>query len=203
MLAAQHPLLCGMNGIGMKYKLILAGICISIILAGWWIYKSPQKDVFKKIQWSIDEATGKEVPLFELYYKWDEVEENDPTWMIFPKEGKWWVVDLRDVMRLYSEVKPKSDLYDKIRKYRQEFTHTWIENRKFQPKASRYEAVMTTFGFSILFSIERHAFSDILEGTKDFSEGRLYPDQPELSEIENHRFSSLANKSVREFNTFL
>ncbi len=160
----------------MKHKLILVGICISIIIAGWWIYNGPQKEVSKKIQWSIEEETRNEVPLFLLHYKWDGVEENDPTWMIFPKEGKWWVVDLRDVMRLYSEVKSESDLREKIRKYRQEFTFNWIENRKFEPKASRYEAVMTALGFNMLFGTERHALFDFLEGTKDFDEGRLRPD---------------------------
>lgn len=160
----------------MRYKLILAGIFILIFVAGWWVYQGSQKDISKKIQWSIDEETRKEVPLFLLHYKWNGVEENDPTWMIFPKEGKWWVVDLRDLMLIYSEVKSESELRDKIRKYRQEFTYSWIENRKFEPKASRYEAIMIALGFNMLFNTERYAFFDFLEGTKDFDEGRLRPD---------------------------
>ena len=157
----------------MRYKLILAGISILIIVAGWWIYEGPRKDVSKKIQWSIDEETKKEVPLFHLHYKWNGVEEKDPLWMIFPKEGKWWVVDLIDVMRVYSEVISESELRDRVKKYRQEFTSSWIENRRFEPKASRYEAVMTALGFAMLFHAERDAFFDLLEGTKDFDEGRL------------------------------
>lgn len=160
----------------MRPKLILAGILISILVAGWWIYTGPQKDVSKKIQWSIDEETGKEVPIFLLHYKWNGVEENDPTWVIFPKEGKWWVVDLRDVIRIYPEVKSESELRNKIRKYTEEFTYSWIKNRRFEPKASRYEVIMTALGFNMLFSTERHAFFDFLEGTKDFDEGRLRPD---------------------------
>ena len=160
----------------MKYKLILVGICISIIIIGWWIYNGPQKEVSKKVQWSIDEETGNEAPLFLLHYKWDGVEENDPTWIIFQKEGKWWVVDLRDVMRLYSKVKSESDLREKLRKYRKKFTFNWIETRKFEPKASHYETVMIALGFDMLFSTERHAFFDFLEWTKDFDEGRLRPD---------------------------
>lgn len=62
---------------------------------------------------------------------------------------------------------------------------------------------MTALGFSMIFDTEQHAFVDILEGTKDFNEGRLRPEKREISEKEHQEFSLLANQSVSEFNSFL
>ena len=159
----------------MRGKLIPAGVFIIIIVIGWWIYEAPQKDISQKTKWAVDEETKREVPLFELYYKWDGVEETDPTWMIFPKEGKWWVLDSRDVMRVYSEVRPESELREKVKQYRDEFTHSWIEDRRFQPKASRFEAVMTALGFRMFFRTEQKGFVDFLKSAKDFDKGQLRP----------------------------
>lgn len=158
----------------MKFKLIVAVVIVIVALGGYWIVKGPKKEVSKKIQWSLDDETKKKVPIFLLHYKWNGIEESDPTWMIFPKEGKWWIVDLRNLDHTYS--KAESDIKKEVKKYRQELTSPWIEKCGFEPKASRYEAVMTALGFNMLFSLEKSAFRDFLGGIDDFRTGELRPD---------------------------
>lgn len=82
----------------MKSKLIIASIPILIIFAGWWIYQGPRKEVIERIQWAIEEENNTEVPIFWLHYKWNSIEESDPTWIVFPESKKWWIVDLRTVV---------------------------------------------------------------------------------------------------------
>ena len=158
----------------MKFKLIATVVIIIVVLGGYWIANGPKKEVSKKIQWSLDDATKEKVPIFLLHYKWNGIEESDPTWMIFPKEGKWWVVDLRNLTHTHS--RSESDIKKEVKKYWQEFTPQWIETHGFEPKASRYEAVMTALGFNMIFNFEKSAFRDFLKGIDDFRTGVLRPD---------------------------
>jgi hypothetical protein len=44
--------------------------------------------------------------------------------MIFLKEGKWWVIDMRDMSNIWAYSKDKSYFNEQLRKYWQEFTHS-------------------------------------------------------------------------------
>lgn len=160
----------------MKSKLIFAIIIVALIFGGYWIINGPKKEVINKIQWVIDEETNAIVPIFLIHYKWNGIEKTDPTWMIFLKEGKWWVIDMRDMSHILVYSKDKSDFNEQLRKYWQEFTHSWIEKRMFDPKGSRYEAFMTAFGFQMIFDFEKSCFRDIPKGINDFKSGKLRPD---------------------------
>jgi hypothetical protein len=46
----------------------------------------------------------------------------------------------------------------------------------FDPKGSRYEAVMTAFGFQMIFDLEKSCFRDFQNGINDFKSGKLRHD---------------------------
>lgn len=70
-----------------KKKLILYLALSVFILFGWWIYQGADKDVTARVQWSVNIKTGKQAPVFYVFYKWNDVREKRPTWLIFPRDG--------------------------------------------------------------------------------------------------------------------
>jgi hypothetical protein len=157
----------------MKSKIIFIIFLSLFILCGYWIYNGPRKGITTQVQWSIDEESNELVPIFSIYYEWNGLKESEAKWMIFPKDRKWWVIDIRDIEHVLSRYKNELDFKEEMKRYWNEFTYSWIENSKFEPKITRYEAVMTAFGFKMIFNLEKSAFDDVQKGIKDFKSGKL------------------------------
>ena len=101
----------------IKSKLFFSVVIVALIFGGYWIINGPKKEVIKKIQWVIDEETNAIVPIFLIHYEWNGIEESDPTWMIFLKGGKWWVIDMRDISNFMAYSKKESNFNEQLRKY--------------------------------------------------------------------------------------
>lgn len=161
----------------MLKRVIIVALLIGVIAAAVWILSGPKKELATLIQWSKDEATGQIVPIFLVYYKWDGVKDWSETWMIFPKEEKWWVIDIREFTTTGTQQNLERSLQHRRHAFSQEFNEMWISDRRFQPAPSRYEAVMMGVGFNVLFTAEKDAFRNVLRGTQAFDEGDLSPEE--------------------------
>jgi len=165
------------NWLGMLKRIVIVVLFIGIVAAGVWILSGPKKELSTSIQWSKDEATGQIVPLFCVYYKWDGVENWSPTWIVFPKQDKWWIVDIRIFIVPGTQKYTLQSFGQNWRKYSHPFDEKWTSNRYFMPAPTRYQAVMIGLGFNVLFTLEEDAFSDVLKGTQAFDEGWLRPEE--------------------------
>lgn len=159
--------------------ILLISISIAVIVIGSWIYLGPEKNISYKVGWKLDESARRWVPLFWVRYTWDRSEDEYPTWIVYPNDGKWWVCDLTHGGEEKSDptVDPEIIFWKYVHKNREEFTGSWIDQNKFYPKFSRYELVMTAIGLDQLFKKEKRAFFDIKKKSKDFDEGLIQPDE--------------------------
>lgn len=173
----------------MKHKLVFAGLFIIltvlVILLAGRIFET--KEINVTTEWVRDQKTNRISPLFSVYYSFAGSEQ-DPIWLIYNKEGRWWVVDMRKAALLYSEAKSKTDQESIIPE--EELTLDWVRDRKYSPMPSNYEALiialdqntnrvrnmMRMLHLNPVFYLESQVFGDILDRTKDFDEGRLRPD---------------------------
>lgn len=159
----------------MKNKIIITVILIFLMVSVFavvaYVWRGAHKSLTSEIQWVRDNNTEEVVPIFSVHYSWNKQKEHDPTWMIFPKNKKWLVVDLR---------KPPSDFMgsqNKLLKYAGNFNSEWIETKQFQAKPDRYEIVLMVLGFEHFFGKERTELRGILRGTRNFDRGLLKSDE--------------------------
>ena len=160
----------------VRNKLIAIGALIFLFVLVKWVWEGPRKSLVSNIQWAVDNDTKKEIPIFSVYYCRNGKEDSNPTWMIFLKNGKWRVIDIREVSDPLSGPLSASNLSGELLNHANNFDHGWIENKQFEGRASRYEVLLVALGFNPLWAKEQTEFLRILDGTKNFDEGRLKPD---------------------------
>lgn len=176
----------------MKTRFILISTCIFLISAGFLIYfiinHAESKQVTVALEWGKNLKTKKDIPIISVSYRWGGVEE-EPTWVMYPdKDEKWLVFDFGKIMRMYAKSISDDERSKAMKAPGTEFTYGWVEERKYEPRASIYELVMRTLGFDThfrallpklglnpLFFCERDAFFHCLKLARDFNEGRLQP----------------------------
>ena len=179
----------------MKYKLLLVGVCVVSVLAGVWLFRDAHtKEIVLKTQSGEVKKTKKDVLIISLTYRWNGVEDPEATWVMHPDEdGKWLVTDFGAVLARYAKARTEAERNRALKDPKTAFTYDWVEERRYQPRASRSEAVMRALGFdgrfkalmtkmrlNELFYLEREAFLSCLKLARDFDEGRLTPDGDDI-----------------------
>ena len=176
----------------MKYRWLLIGVCVVLVLSGWWVYMNGEaKELILELQWGEDQKTKKNIPIIELTYRFNGVEDKEAAWLIFPDaSGKWEVYDLGQLQILHSKAKSENERNNSLQSTKADFNYEWVEARKYRPWPSIYESIMSALGFETprlkefmvsklglnpLFYIERAAFLHSLKLARDYDEGRLRP----------------------------
>ena len=171
--------------LAMKKHVIGIIVAILVISIGFWIFSGPKKKLITNIEWSIDEETKDLVPIFEIYYSWDGIQDQLPRWMVLPKNDKWHIADFRKLLDVMKEQhSSQEELKSHLLKQSETFNSSWIFQHRFEPSPSRWEFVLLCMGFKPTFSLEKNVFYSVLKQTIEFDKGNLMPSDNAKNEIQ-------------------
>ena len=174
--------------LAMKKQIIRIIIAILIISIGIWIFSGPKKKLNTNIQWSIDDDTNDLVPIFEIYYSWDDIQNQLPRWMVVPKNDKWYIADFLKLMDVMQEQHSSQEqLKSRLLERSEIFNISWISQHRFEPSPSRWETALLCTGFKPTFSLEENVFYSVLKQTIEFDEGNLMPSENANNAIQGTR----------------
>ena len=133
---------------------VLSGFILGLVVLSCWVFVgSPKKEiVFIKMFGKYDK-TGETGFAYEVFYEWNGVKQEVPWWFIFEKDGKWLVVETKDI-----SIPTDKNVF----RYAEKFDHTWIWDYGFTPQPTRYQTMLMMVGLQPTFSDEKDIFIDIL-----------------------------------------
>jgi hypothetical protein len=130
------------------------GISILLFLIYWAGLASPKKEMVLKKELNEDMVTGEVLTLYEVFYKWDGVEQQVPWWIMYQNHGEWMVLEFKN---FDPDKGPEEN-----RKHAVKFDLGWIEYYKFLPQSTRYQMVLKMLGFQPTYDEEKKVFFEIL-----------------------------------------
>lgn len=144
----------------LKTLIVVSIIIIIVLFLIYWAgISAPRKEVILKTK-IVESLYSHEVSTsYGVYYKWNGVEQQEPWWVIVKTKGEWMVVHLKDVA---------DNNFEEIQRYTVKFDIKWINDYKFSPQPTRYQAILLLLGSQPLYSEEKKVFYNVLDQIKEF-----------------------------------
>ena len=136
---------------------LLSVIGVVVFLTYWGGVSAPEKEVILKRQLMEDIYTKQVLTSYDIYYKWDGKEEEEPHWTILKTTrtgGVWKVIQYEDLRGVNNT--------EEILKYAVNFDSKWVNEYKFSPQSTRYQMILLLLTGQPLYSEEKKIFYEIL-----------------------------------------
>lgn len=148
---------------GKRPKTLVAS-CVAVILVSALVYwlgiAAPRKEVLFKTKMVESVDTGEVYPSYDVFYKWNGIEQQDPWWIVLKLNGEWKVARLKDVVSKKNKEEAQGSFV--------KFDIKWINEYRFSPQPTRYQMMLLLLGTQPLYEDEKMVFYAILDRIKGY-----------------------------------
>jgi hypothetical protein len=142
----------------------LVASCVAVIFVFGFIYwlgiAAPRKEVLFKTEMVKSIDTGEVYPSYNVFYKWNGIEQQYPWWILLKLNGEWKVARLKDLIT-------NKDKEEAQRSFVR-FDIKWINEYRFSPQSTRYETMLLLLGAQPMYEDEQAVFYAILDQIRKY-----------------------------------